>query len=64
MPAHAQNSITLYGLLDVGLRYINHPTLPGLRGTEDRRGGSRAVFELTSQFSVDNGSVMPARSLF
>ena len=50
MPAHAQN--------------INHPTLPGLRGTEDRRGGSRAVFELTSQFSVDNGSVMPARSLF
>ncbi|MFM0280244.1 porin [Paraburkholderia sediminicola] len=79
LPAHAQSSVTIYGLLDVGLTYIsnqnghsnlrtddgiNRPTLLGFRGVEDLGGGTRAVFELTTQFSIDNGNLLPGQSLF
>ncbi|MFL9995636.1 porin [Paraburkholderia sediminicola] len=79
LPAHAQSSVTIYGLLDVGLTYIsnqnghsnlrtddgiNRPTLLGFRGVEDLGGGNRAVFELTTQFSIDNGNLLPGQSLF
>jgi predicted porin len=77
--AHAQSSVTLYGLLDVGITYIsnehghanlkaddgvNRPTLLGFKGVEDLGGGTRAIFQLTTQFSINNGSLLPGQSLF
>jgi predicted porin len=72
--AHAQSSVTLFGLLDVGVSYVPNesgghaveasdsiytPSLIGLRGSEDLGGGYKAVFELASQFSVDTGAGIP-----
>lgn len=72
--AHAQSSVTLFGLLDVGLSYISNengshnfkaddsiwtPSLWGIRGVEDLGGGYRTVFELASQFAVYTGKGIP-----
>nr|WP_284506416.1 porin [Caballeronia sp. INDeC2] len=72
--AQAQSSVTLFGLLDVGVSYVSNengshnfkaedsiwtPSLWGIRGTEDLGGGVRAVFELQSQFSIDSGAGIP-----
>jgi predicted porin len=71
---HAQSSVTLFGMLDVGLSYVSNqngshafqasdsiytPSLFGLRGSEELGGGFKAVFELQSQFSVDTGAGIP-----
>jgi predicted porin len=71
---HAQSSVTLFGMLDVGVSYVSNqngahslqasdsiftPSLIGLRGSEDLGGGYKAVFELASQFSVDTGAGIP-----
>jgi len=68
--ARAQNSVTLYGLIDVGMNYANniggHSQYSmgagnlagnrwGLRGTEDLGGGLKTVFVLENGFSVANG---------
>ena len=68
--ARAQNSVTLYGLLDVGMNYASniggHSQYSmgagnlsgnrwGLRGTEDLGGGLKTVFVLENGFSVANG---------
>jgi general bacterial porin, GBP family len=78
--ASAQSSVTLYGLVDAGLTYVNNvatgsATGPqkasfhgltsgnlqesrwGLRGSEDLGGGMKAVFNLESGFSVNNGKL-------
>ncbi|KVD46809.1 hypothetical protein WS61_09935 [Burkholderia sp. ABCPW 11] len=72
---HAQSSVTLYGKIDAGVRYVSafdgkhantylstggmDPNEWGIRGTEDLGGGTRAVFTLENQFSAANGSAPP-----
>jgi predicted porin len=68
--AHAQSSVTLYGLIDTGLVYTNNQTghsawqvnssstqntVFGLKGTEDLGGGLSAVFKLEQGFVLNNG---------
>lgn len=68
--AHAQSSVTLYGLLDEGITYTSNQggssawqatnqniagTRWGLRGSEDLGGGLSAIFTLESGFSLING---------
>ena len=68
--AHAQSSVTLYGLIDVGLVYANnsggHSQYSmgagnlagdrwGMKGTEDLGGGLKALFVLENGFSLANG---------
>lgn len=71
--AHAQSTVALYGMMDVGLSYVSNagagrsfnaedsiwtPSVWGIRGSEDLGGGYKAVFHLASQFSVNNGSLL------
>jgi predicted porin len=75
--AYAQSSVTLFGILDVGLSYVSNeagshnfiaqdsvytPSLWGLHGVEDLGGGYKAVFDLQSQFSVNSGEGIPGPS--
>lgn len=70
--AHAQSSVTLYGIVDAGIAYTNNVNGKhnffatsgnlsgsrwGLRGTEDLGGGLKAVFVLESGFNVFNGTL-------
>jgi outer membrane protein OmpU len=70
--AHAQGSVTLYGILDEGITVVNNEggshnvkmesgvyrgSRWGLSGTEDLGGGFNAVFKLENGFSLDNGSL-------
>src|ERR1700743_3847071 len=63
--AHAQSSVTLYGLIDAGLTYTNNQggshnfkessgsisgSRWGLRGSEDLGGGLQAIFTLDNGF--------------
>jgi len=72
--AHAQSSVTLFGLMDVGLSYVPNengshnfkaddsiwtPSVWGIRSAEDLGGGYKAVFELVSQFAVNTGAGIP-----
>jgi predicted porin len=69
--AHAQSSVTLYGLIENSVTF-GHNTVPGgnlyrllggnltgtrwgLRGGEDLGGGTRAVFDLESGFNPNTG---------
>ncbi len=69
--AHAQSSVTLYGLIDAGLTYTNNQggshnfketsgsvngSRWGLRGAEDLGGGLKAIFTLENGFSIANGT--------
>ncbi|ALE55196.1 MULTISPECIES: porin [Paraburkholderia] len=69
--ARAQNSVTLYGVLDAGITFVSnqggHSNLIvdtgemqanrwGIQGTEDLGGGMKAVFKLESSFSLSNGA--------
>ena len=71
-PAFAQNSVTLYGLIDEGFDYTNNVTGGkvyelqsgfaqgsrfGLKGAEDLGGGLKAVFQLENGFNVNNGKL-------
>ncbi|TKC92202.1 porin [Trinickia terrae] len=69
--AHAQSSVTIYGIVDAGVEYVNHASADGgltrfvsgakntsrwgLRGVEDLGGGLKAVFQLESGFNVGDG---------
>ncbi len=70
--AHAQSSVTLYGLVDAGIAYTNNVggsgrvalasgnlsgSRFGLRGAEDLGGGLKAVFVLENGFGVNNGQL-------
>jgi predicted porin len=71
--AHAQSSVTLYGIIDSGVDYVTNagghsltaldtgiltPNLFGLQGAEDLGGGLSAVFKLEGQFNAANGSLI------
>jgi GBP family porin len=69
--AHAQSSVTLYGLIDAGITYTNNQhghaawqetsgsingSRWGLRGAEDLGGGLKAIFTLENGFGINNGT--------
>ncbi|PYE18405.1 outer membrane protein OmpU [Paraburkholderia silvatlantica] len=70
MPASAQSSVTIYGVLDNGITYLSnnygHASYQltsgilsgnrfGFKGVEDLGGGNKAIFQIESIFNVDNG---------
>jgi GBP family porin len=70
--AHAQSSVTLYGLIDAGITYSSNvkghsnwqetsgavnSSRWGFRGAEDLGGGLRAIFTLENGFSTNNGTL-------
>jgi GBP family porin len=70
--AHAQSSVTLYGLIDAGITYTNNvkghsnwqetsgavnSSRWGLHGAEDLGGGLKAIFTLENGFSTNNGTL-------
>ncbi|MFM0039880.1 porin [Paraburkholderia strydomiana] len=70
--AHAQNSVTLYGLIDTGLAYTNNSggsnnfqqasgllngNRWGLRGSEDLGNGLKAIFVLENGFNLSTGKL-------
>jgi predicted porin len=71
---HAQGSVTLFGLLDVGVTFASNesghrtvffgndytPNLIGFLGREVLGGGTDAVFRLVSQFDPGSGATLPA----
>lgn len=77
--AHAQSSVTLYGMADAGIVYINnqsgHSNIEtvtgqtngsrfGFRGVEDLGGGMKAVFTLENGFDTSNGKLLQGSRLF
>ena len=78
--AAAQSSVTLFGLVDEGIRYTTHAnaqgdsrvqvangaseSLWGLRGTEDIGGGTKVLFELEDRFFPNTGMTDPAYPFF
>jgi predicted porin len=68
--ASAQSSLTLYGVVDLGIRYVkngnasvtslasggNNTSRIGLRGSEDLGDGLRAGFQLESGLNADTGT--------
>lgn len=68
--AFAQSSVSIYGLVDAGVNYINGQNAAktrlssgvmegsrwGLKGNEDLGGGYRTVFTLEGRFESDTGS--------
>lgn len=77
--AHAQSSVTLYGLVSVGVGYLSNQNgksevslvngpeqLPrfGLKGQEELGGGYRAIFTLENGFSITNGTLGQGGRLF
>ncbi|MGA3247992.1 MAG: porin [Paraburkholderia sp.] len=77
--AHAQSSVTLYGLIDAGITYTNNQaghsnwqatdgaistSRWGLRGSEDLGGGLKAIFTLENGFNVMSGTLRQEGRLF
>jgi predicted porin len=77
--AHAQSSVTLYGVIDASITYTSNvkgngrwmlgngavdQSRWGLRGTEDLGGGLKAIFNVESGFDVSNGRLTNNGSLF
>jgi predicted porin len=79
VPAFAQSSVTLYGLIDEGIDYTNNVrgndvtemvsglvngSRWGMKGSEDLGGGNRAVFVLENGFNVNNGRLGQGGRMF
>ncbi|WP_028205166.1 porin [Paraburkholderia nodosa] len=77
--AHAQSSVTLYGLIDAGITYANNSgghslwkassgtvngSRWGLRGAEDLGGGLKAIFTLENGFNIMNGTLGQSSRMF
>ncbi len=71
---YAQSSITLQGMFDGGVTYVNNqhggastlfdsgiyaPNTLTISGSEALGGGTKAIFNLTSQFDLGNGTPIP-----
>jgi predicted porin len=70
--AFAQSSVTLYGLIDSGIAYVNHSSGSasqvkfssgntygsrwGIKGAEDIGGGTKTVFQLEDGFNLGTGA--------
>ncbi|WP_415913679.1 porin [Paraburkholderia sp. J63] len=70
--AHAQSSVTLYGILDAGIQYLSHadgqhgavnlqnygvlPSQIGITGREDLGGGVQVIFRLEQGLNVNDGT--------
>lgn len=71
--SHAQSSVTLYGIVDVGVEHINNTTAGGgqtrevsgnlsgsrwgMKGVEDLGGGLSAIFVLENGFNINDGTL-------
>jgi len=70
--AHAQSSVTLYGIIDAGLTYVNNDNGKtlfamqsgitqgsrwGLKGSEDLGGGLKTIFQLENGFNTFTGKL-------
>ena len=79
VPAFAQSSVTLYGIIDEGFNYTNNVqgshvyelasgyaqgSRWGLKGSEDLGGGLKAVFQLENGFNVNNGRLGQGGRMF
>jgi general bacterial porin, GBP family len=79
LSAHAQSSVTLYGVIDAGLIYTNNQgghsnwqqtssatenTVFGLKGSEDLGAGLHAVFKLENGFNLNNGTLFNGGDAF
>jgi predicted porin len=79
IPAFAQSSVTLYGLIDEGIDFTNNAgghqvyemtsgyaqgSRWGLKGSEDLGGGLSAIFQLENGFNVNNGTLAQGGRLF
>ena len=77
--SHAQSSVTIYGVVDLGLTYISNngggsrkamdsgagrPSRLGFTGREDLGGGLAAIFTLESAFNFDTGAPRNAAAFF
>lgn len=77
--AHAQSSVTLYGVVDEGIQYTNNQggktswamsqgglgsSKWGLTGSEDLGGGLHAIFKLENGFNPSNGALGNNGALF
>ena len=76
--AYAQSSVTLYGIVDVGIENLDVGAVSatrvqsgisagsrwGIRGSEDLGNGWRALFTLESRVEVDTGSVTNNGALY
>lgn len=77
--ACAQSSVSLYGIIDTGVTYVNNVAGSsqvsmasginqgsrwGLLGNEDLGGGLKAIFNLESEFFVNNGEMSMTNLLF
>ncbi|WP_158935594.1 porin [Burkholderia sp. S171] len=79
LSVHAQSSVTLFGQLNEGFAFVTNeqgkhltalqdsysfPSVFGFQGSEDLGGGTKAVFQLVSQFSVGTGALITPGTLF
>jgi predicted porin len=78
--AAAQSTVTLFGLIDEGIRYTTHAdtqgdsrvqvangaseSLWGFKGTEDIGGGTKVIFQLENRFFPNSGETDPAYPFF
>lgn len=77
--AHAQSTVTLYGLIDEGLTYTSNVgghsnwelmsgeaqgSRWGIKGSEDLGGGLQAVFRLENGFDASSGRLMEGGRMF
>lgn len=77
--AHAQSSVTMYGLIDEGINFTNNAgkgsvyklqsgdtvgSRWGIKGNEDLGGGTSAVFLLENGFNASNGALGQDGRLF
>ncbi|WGS52433.1 porin [Paraburkholderia sp. D15] len=77
--AHAQSSVTLYGVLDDSIQYVSNNggksqyqmaagnlqgNRWGMKGTEDLGGGLKAIFQLENGFNPNNGSLGQGGKMF